>query len=430
MMRDKDKTKDQLAKELKALRQRVATLEASEKEREQTEAALRTSQERLYQAQKMEALGTLVAGVAHEINNPINLIMFNIPLVHKCWNDFLPILKEDAAREPCKKYGGLTYGFLDKNFGQLLQDMDMAAKRVAKIVKDLKDFARQSNVTDKNPIHINSAVENAVRLSQTTLTNSGVHLELNLAPDLPLMEGNLQSIEQIVLNLIINAVQAIDHDHGRITIATGHQKNDGRIYVSIEDNGRGISPSVSDTLFDPFVTDKKAEAGTGLGLSVTYSLVKAHEGEITFQTQEGKGTAFIVIFPTSLKGKTAKILVVDDDELTRDMLTHALTTKRPYLVEEAVNGVEACIKLGTYHPQLLILDLLMPEMDGLEVCRAIQREPRLSDMKVLITTGFPDDPKLKEMAELGYTNLHFKPFTLVEFLKHVDEILAPKQAQM
>lgn len=423
-MRDQDKTKRQLIEELAVLRRRVTTLEALENASKQTEAALQNSQDQLYQAQKMEALGTLVAGVAHEINNPINLIMFNIPLLQKCWQDFLPILKQHAGREPEKKYGGLTYDFLEENFSQLLLDMHMAAKRVAKIVKDLKGFARRSSVADKEAMRMNTAVENALRLSQTSLRKSGVHLELDLAVDLPLMEGNLQSIEQIVLNLIINAVQAIDHDHGKITITTGRQNSDGRIYVSIQDNGRGISPSISDKLFDPFVTDKKTEGGTGLGLSVTYSLVKAHEGAIRFQTQEGKGTTFTVLFPTSLKGKTAKILVVDDDEMTRDILTQALTTDRPYLVEEASNGTEACIRLGTYHPHLLILDLFMPEMDGLEVCRTIKREPKLSDMNVIITTGFPEHPKLKEVQALGFTNVRYKPLKLAELLKHVDSILA------
>jgi len=423
-MKDEDKTKEQLIDELGGLRRRVTTLEALEKESKQTEVALRDSQEQLYQAQKMEALGTLVAGVAHEINNPVNLIMFNIPLVQKCWDDFLPVLKKHAAREPDKKYAGLSYDFLKENFGQLLLDIHIAAKRVAKIVENLKGFARQSSVVDKRVIQLNTAVENAARLSQSSLRKSGVHLKLDLAADLPLMEGNLQSIEQIVLNLIINAVQAIEHDHGMVRIATGLRNKNGHIYVSVQDNGYGISPSISDKIFDPFVTDKKAEGGTGLGLSVTYSLVKAHEGEITFRTQKGKGTTFMVSFPTSLKGKTAKILVVDDDEMTRDMLTQTLTTDRPYLVEEASNGTEACIRLGTYHPHLLILDLFMPEMDGLEVCRTIMGEPKLSDVKLIITTGFPEHPKLKEVQALGFTNVHYKPLKLVEFLKHVDSILA------
>ncbi|RLB80478.1 MAG: hypothetical protein DRH17_11830 [Deltaproteobacteria bacterium] len=365
-------------------------------ERKRAEEALQRSQEQLHQGEKMKALGTLVAGVAHEINNPINLIMFNIPLLKKIWHDFQPVLKEHADREIDSRYGGLPYDFIEENLSQLLSDMEMAASRVAKIVTDLKNFARQSDVADKKPIQINMAVKNAMRLASTTLRKSGIHLKLNLGNNLPLMEANLQSIEQIVLNLIINAIEAINHDRGRVVVATGFQQKDKRIFISISDNGRGIDPSISDKLFDPFVTDRQTEGGTGLGLSITYKLVEAHDGEITFQSEKGKGTTFTVFFPTKLREKAAKILVVDDEASFRNLLTEALATDRPWLVDEACNGVEACIKLGTYRPDVLILDIFMPEMDGVEVCRTIKRERELSDIKVIITTGFPSHPEAFE----------------------------------
>jgi PAS domain S-box-containing protein len=393
-------------------------------ERVQAEEALKNSQEKLYQAQKMDTLGTLVAGMAHEINNPINLIMYNISLFQKVWHDCLPVLNQYGGKEPGRKYGGLTYDFLEENSDRLLSDMDMAANRVAKIVSDLKNFARQSNVVDKSSMQINTAVENALRLAQTSLRKSGVELEVDLVSDLPLLKGNLQNIEQIILNLVINAVQAIDHDQGVVRIATGFQNKDRRIFVSITDNGCGVAPDISDKLFDPFVTDKQAEGGTGLGLSVTYSLVNAHDGEIVFQSNKEKGTTFTVFLPTVVKEATGRILVVDDDISIRDMLTKALTEAGPYLVDEASNGIEACIKLGTYRPDLLILDMFMPEMDGLEVCRTIKSETEFSDMNVIITTGFPDHQKLKEVAALGFDRIHYKPFNLSEFLKAVSNIFS------
>ncbi len=393
-------------------------------ERVQAEEALKNSQEKLYQAQKMDTLGTLVAGMAHEINNPINLIMYNISLFQKVWHDCLPVLNQYGGKEPGRKYGGLTYDFLEENSDRLLSDMDMAANRVAKIVSDLKNFARQSNVVDKSSMRINTAVENALRLAQTSLRKSGVELEIDLASDLPLLKGNLQNIEQIILNLVINAVQAIDHDQGVVRIATGFQNKDRRIFVSITDNGCGVAPDISDKLFDPFVTDKQAEGGTGLGLSVTYSLVNAHDGEIVFQSNKEKGTTFTVFLPTVVKEATGRILVVDDDISIRDMLTQSLTEAGPYLVDEASNGIEACIKLGTYRPDLLILDMFMPEMDGLEVCRTIKSEPEFSHMKVIITTGFPDHQKLKEVAALGFDRVHYKPFNLPDFLKAVSNIFS------
>ena len=419
-MIDEEKTKKSVNDELAEMRRQIEQLEASQR---RTEKALRESQQQLQQAQKMETLGTLVAGVAHEINNPINLIMYNIPLLQKIWADFLPILMEKKLVEPGRKFGGFAYEFLEDNLVRLMADMEMAAHRVVKTVSDLKNFSRQSNVAETAPLQVNNAVKNAMRLAQTTLRKSSVRINLKLADDLPDIEGNLQSIEQIILNITINAVQAIDHQRGAIKISTGFQITDGRVYIRIADNGRGISPSITEKIFLPFVTDKQSEGGTGLGLSVTYSLVKAHEGEITFQTRQGEGTAFTVYLPTLLKRQAARILVVDDDYAIRQMLIEALTMDRQYLVEEASNGIEASIKLGTYRPDLLILDIFMPEMDGLEVCRNIRSEPELSEMKVIITTGYPDHPKLDEVVKLGFTNIFSKPFDLLKFIKDIQKIL-------
>jgi signal transduction histidine kinase/ActR/RegA family two-component response regulator len=414
--------------ELEALeaeyRKAVQALRQSEERFKKAEDELRKSQEQLIQAQKMEALGTLVAGVAHEINNPINLIMYNLPLIQRVFMDLLPVLEEHAGNNGGRKFGGLTCGFLKENLGQLLSDMDMAANRVAKIVSDLKNFAKKSALTERKPVDLNLAVKNTVRLSQPLLRKSKTETELSLGSDLPMMNADLQSIEQIMLNITINAIQAIRHDHGRIRIVTGYRSLDGRLFFSVSDNGQGVDPAISDRVFDPFVTSKQAEGGTGLGLSVTYSLVKAHGGEIFFESSPGHGTTFTVFFPTSAQRKAAKILVADDNQGTRDLLTEVLTKNRPYLVEQAHNGIEACIRLGSYRPDLLILDVFMPQMDGLEVCRAIKKDPGLSDIRVIVTTGYPTHPKLREIADLGFTNIFHKPFSLMELLKAVDEMLA------
>ena len=419
-MKDQEKTREQLIYELDILRQQIEQLENLQ---QRNEKALHESQQQLQQAQKMETLGTLVAGVAHEINNPINLIMYNIPLLQKIWADFMPVLREHQQMDPDQRFGGFDYKFLADNLVQLIADMDLAAHRVAKTVSDLKNFSRQSNVAEKAPLQINTAVRNAMRLAQTTLRTSAVDVQLNLCEDLPHINGNLQSIEQIVLNILINAVQSIDHDHGKIGITTGFRNQDGRVYVRIADNGRGISKTIADKIFLPFITDKQSEGGTGLGLSVSYSMVKSHEGEIIFDTTPGAGTSFTVMLPSILKGQVPKILVVDDDNAIRQMLIEALTMDHLYLVEEASNGIEASIKLGTYRPDLLILDIFMPEMDGLEVCRTISNESELSEMKVIITTGYPEHPKLDEVVALGYTNIFSKPFDLLNFIEAIDKIL-------
>ncbi|HOP48168.1 MAG TPA: PAS domain S-box protein [Desulfobacteraceae bacterium] len=251
----------------------------------------------LLHAQKMEALGTLVAGVAHEINNPVNKIIFNVPLLQKVWTDIMPVLEEQEKKDPARKYGGLTCDFLRENLPQLISDMEMAANRVAITVNNLKNFTKQSSITDKAPMEINTAVENALRLIETTLRKSNIMLELKLAKKSPEIEGNLQSIEQIVMNIAINAIQSIDHNNGRIIISTRLKRKGGKAVITIADNGSGVDPSIIDKLFDPFVTTRQADGGTGLGLPITYNLVEAHAGKITFASKEGKGTTFSVTFP-------------------------------------------------------------------------------------------------------------------------------------
>jgi signal transduction histidine kinase len=415
----------ELAQQLEDARRENHRLEAL---LSQTERTLGEAEQSLQQAQKMETLGTLVAGVAHEINNPINLILYNLPLMERVWSDFMPVLMSLEAEDPGRRFGGLNYGFLRENLTQLVTDMKMAAHRVAKIVTDLKNFSRQSSVADKSPVKLNTAVRNALRLAQPTLRGAGVRVRMELGEDedLPEIDANLQNIEQITLNIVVNAVQAIDQPDGEIIIQTGFTHKDGRVFLKVSDNGRGVAPELAERIFLPFVTDKQAQGGTGLGLSVSYSLVKAHHGEIVHEKRQGGGTTFSVFLPTRLRRQAAKILVVDDDDAVRRILLEALAIPHCYLLEAAGNGIEASIRLGTYRPDLLILDVFMPEMDGLEVCRHIKSEPALAGMKVIITTGFPGHAKLDELAALGFGHVLAKPFDIPKLLHTVHAVLAER----
>jgi signal transduction histidine kinase/ActR/RegA family two-component response regulator len=422
-MAPKEPCRNEWAEEIARLQAENRRLESTVRK---TETALREAHDQLQQAQKMETLGTLVAGVAHEINNPINLILYNLPLLRKIWADLQAVVTAMQASDPERRFGGFTADFLRDNLSRLLADTDMAANRVAKIVADLKNFSRQSGLSEKTLINLNTAVKNALRLAQTTLRRAGISLHTDLAPDLPEIEGSLQSLEQVILNLVVNGVQAIDHPLGEIQVQTRFDRKHGRVRLRVADNGCGVAPAIAERVFLPFVTDKQAQGGTGLGLSVTYGIVKAHGGEISFQTVPEEGTTFTVLLPTVLKRQGAKILLVDDDSLVRQVLAEALSVPRCYMIEEAANGIEASISLGTYRPDLLILDVFMPEMDGLEVCRSIRAEPELAGMKVIITTGFPGHPKLDELAELGFTNVLVKPFDIPELLRSVEALLADR----
>jgi PAS domain S-box-containing protein len=391
--------------------------------RKRAESVLKESEAQLHQAQKMEALGTLVAGMAHEIHNPVSLILFNLPIIRRIWADVLPMTLQQAAEEPGRKFGGYAASFLARNLDQLLADMDLAAGRVSKIVRDLKDFARQTPVSEKESIQVNDAVTQAVRLAQSTVRSAGAQLEMRLADKLPPIEGHRQSVEQVILNLVINALEAIGHHEGRIVIRTGAQDSGQRVWVSVSDNGRGIAEAIQGRIFDPFVTDKQSQGGTGLGLSVSYSLVKAHHGHISFETQAGQGSTFTVELPRVQPARIRRILVVDDDAMIRQMLRQALQRVPGYRVDEAADGIDGLIKLGTATPDLLVLDLKMPGMNGLEVCRAIRKNAKLAGLRVIVTTGHPGHPDLDAMAALGFDQTYTKPIRLAAFTDAVQRIL-------
>jgi CheY-like chemotaxis protein len=304
--------------------------------------------------------------------------------------------------------------------------MEMAANRVAQIVSGLKGFARKSNPAEKWDVQVNKAVGNAVRLADATAKKLKIVIEENLALDLPLLRANLQNLEQVVLNLIINALEAIGHDHGKVCITTRFLEQSQSIAIDVTDNGRGINPAVADNIFDPFVTDRQAAGGTGLGLSVTYNLVKAHQGDIHFRTQAGQGTTFTVVLPTGPARRPYKIMVVDDDGDFRSMIVRLLNRSTDCVIEDFANGAEALIRMGSHPPDLLILDMFMPEMDGLGVCRAVKNELGLDLMKVIIVTGFPDHPNLYEAAGMGFSQILTKPLVVDEFIQMVKENLDGK----
>lgn len=389
----------------------------------QREQQLIDIERQLELAQKMETLGTLVAGIAHEINNPVNLILYNLPLLRKAWTDLLPLLREQGRCDPDRRFGGLPAAFLEERLPQLIADMELAAQRVARIVGELKRFSRQSDPAEREPLDVNVAVKNALRLCQSTLNRAGLRVRLELASDLPEIEANLQNLEQIVVNLLVNAAQAIEHERGEIEVRTVFSLRDGCVQVQVADNGKGVPPELAGRIFLPFVTDKQAQGGTGLGLSVSERLARAHGGTIDFEDRPGGGAVFRLKLPTPMQKQAPRILVVDDDPSVRQILIEALSMPRRYLLEEAANGIEALIRLGTWRPALLLLDVLMPEMDGLEVCRHIRGEPALAGMKVVLTTGFPGHPKLSELAALGFTHVIPKPFDLPLLLRKVRDLL-------
>ncbi|MCX8043139.1 MAG: ATP-binding protein [Desulfobacterota bacterium] len=385
------------------------------------EEKLKTQQQQLIQSAKMAALGTLVAGIAHEMNNPLNLMLLHNTLLQKIWNDMKPFIAEKAATTPDMQLAGLSYNYLMTHVDQHFADSNKAISRMLNLINSLKQFSRKSYSDERAPLDVNECITNAVNLAATTMRKASIQLTLSLGDQLPKITANAGHIEQVLLNLIINAIQAIDHDAGRITIRSAARADNTLVCIEVEDNGCGIDPAIQHNIFDPFVTSRQTTGGTGLGLSIAYNLIHEHGGKIEFTSKQAVGTTFRILLPTVFHKKPVKVLIADDEISMRASLEKALSRSKRFIIESAASGYEACIKLGTFKPDILILDLIMPEMNGFEVCKLIRSEPALSSMEVVIMTGYVKSELLDGIRGLGFTDIVTKPFKIVDMVKRIEE---------
>jgi len=265
-------------------------------ERKQLEETARQQHEKLVQANKLAALGTLVSGVAHEINNPNQLVLFNSGLLADTWRDACIALDEHHRHDSGFTLAGLPYAEMRAAAFTLISDMKDGALRIDRIVQDLKDFARPQRQALPVAFALGEVVERAVRLLAHLIRKRTTRFETHLAPNLPAVRGDPQQMEQVVVNLLVNALEALPDPGRGVRLAT-HAGPDGAVVLEVADEGVGIPPENIDRLCDPFFTTKQDSGGTGLGLSVTFSLIQAHGGRLDFESGPGRGTRAIVTLP-------------------------------------------------------------------------------------------------------------------------------------
>jgi len=287
----------------RTLQKRVAqrteelALEVSERKRALDE--LKLHQDKLIQADKMASLGILVAGVAHEINNPNGLILLNMPILREVYLDAEEVLEDRYRQQGDFTLGGLPYSRMRSEVPCLLEEMQEGANRIKRIVEELKDFARQDTSAASEPIDFNSVVQAAVRLVDSSIRTATNHFETHYAPHLPIIDGNAQRIEQVVVNLILNACQSLADMEHSISLTTLHDQAAATVVLRLSDEGTGIVPEHIQHLTDPFFTTKRETGGTGLGLSVSATIVKEHEGTLEFDSEPGRGTTVTLTLPSS-----------------------------------------------------------------------------------------------------------------------------------
>lgn len=259
-------------------------------------------QMQLIQADKMSSLGILVSGVAHEINNPNNLIMFNSDILEEIIQDLLPILNEYAESHPETKVGGLSLEAIEKQLPSLFKGITSGSERIKTIVQNLKNFMRSDSGELDQIVHINKVVEDGVMIVENLIKKSTTRFSLELAPEIPELIGNGQQIEQVIINLLTNACQALHNPDKAITVTTLYRSKQKAVEVIVQDEGEGISPENLKRIMDPFFTTKRDTGGTGIGLSVSYSIVEAHQGKLTFESKVNQGTKVTLSLPVKQGG--------------------------------------------------------------------------------------------------------------------------------
>jgi PAS domain S-box-containing protein len=381
----------------------------------------KTLEKQLLQAQKMESIGTLAGGVAHDFNNFLTAIVGYGNILK------MKIVEEDPLRH-----------YVD----QILA----SSERAASLTQSLLAFSRKQIISPK-PVNANSIVENIYKLLKSLI---GEDIELNITvtkEDLIILADNVQ-IEQILMNLATNAKDSMP-DGGTLSIVTervfidenyiklhGYGTPGPFVLISVTDTGTGMDKEIKDKIFEPFYTTKEVDKGTGLGLAMVYGIVKQHNGYINIYSELSRGTTFKIYFPIikeevervekieiePLSGRTETVLVAEDDETARRMTKIALEAYG-YKVIEAVDGDDAINKFKENREsiQIAILDVIMPKRNGRDVFDEIEKiKP---DMKALFTSGYTAD--IIHKKGILEEKLHFlsKPFSPQELLRTIREIL-------
>ena len=283
---------------------RTADLTREIAERKNAEEELRLNQQQLVQADKLAALGVLVSGVAHEINNPTGLILLDLPILKRAHADTARILQQHFEAEGDFTIGGLPYSEMREEIPRILGEMQEGAQRIKRIVNDLKDFARRDDLAGKTGLDLNSVVRTALRLVDPTIREATNHLRVDYAVGLPPVRGNDQRIEQVVVNLILNACQALPDKERGISITSRFNQSTSSVLLIVRDEGVGIAAEHISRLTDPFFTTKRESGGTGLGLSVSDGIVRDHGGQLNFDSSPGAGTTVTLSLPAAHKEQT------------------------------------------------------------------------------------------------------------------------------
>ncbi len=373
----------------------------------------RLVQERLLQSEKMSSVGQLVSGVAHELNNPLTGIMGFAQLL---------LLKD-----------------LDESARHQVETIYAEAERASKIVSNLLTFARRRKA-QKEPSNLNTLVERVLELRNYDLRVRNIETELELDAALPETMVDANQIQQVFLNIIINAEQAMrgDGEGAEGTLRIRSSADGDNVVVAFQDTGPGMSAETLRRIFDPFFTTKEAGEGTGLGLTISYGIIEDHGGRIWAESGPGRGTTFVIELPIVAGIATPRrvteaapaeaierrrILVVDDEESIQQLLTGVLEMDG-HDVHVASNGREALDRVGREPFDLIITDIKMPVMGGPDLYRRLSDDANPLARRVIFITGDTVAPETRKFLQGVDNAVLAKPFRLRDVRECVRAALA------
>ena len=382
-------------------------------ERRKLDDQSRDLYQQLLQAEKMAALGQTISGVAHELNNPLATIL--------SWAERL---SERSVDDTSRRGVGVILG---------------EAERAARIVRNLLTFARKRQST-RTLIDLNQVVRETIALRAYGQHITNIDVVTALASGLPPVFADAHQIQQVLLNLVINAEQAMLAAHGRgsLVLRTWHDAERDTVVLQVSDDGPGVPVDVKHKIFDPFFTTKETGQGTGLGLTVAYAIVQEHGGNIRVDSPDAGGASFTVELPVSIESapraprKTsppsesvagASVLLVEDEQALATAVGEALVDAG-LKVDHASDGEEALARVRRNNYDVVICDLKMPRVDGISLYRAIAAGTPALARRVIFVTGDVAGADAERFLEETGCRWLAKPFRLADLLRSVREALA------